>query len=307
MASVISFPAALSCVSTDTIPKLSTAKSLSISRCSNLIGSFTVLDAESAFLAKILRKLKPYGISTVHFFQQKKPLVVCLSCFVARAYIGGDSEYVDDDDDNGKYTNEDTDESSPDDSFEIEIVKTGNNSRRIRSKVRVQASLQAVWDILTDYESLADFIPGLAVSKLLEKRDNFARLFQIGQQNLAFGLKFDAKGTIDCVEKDLEILPFGQRRDIEFKMVEGDFQLFEGKWSVEQEVKSIAGDLRSVSVDDVEYQTTLVYVVDVKPKVWLPVRLVEGRLCTEIRTNLSCIREEAEKAFQNANSVIVEE
>lgn len=36
------------------------------------------------------------------------------------------------------------------------------------------------------------------------------------------------------MEKDLKILPFGQMRDIEFKMVEGDFQLFEGKWSVEQ-------------------------------------------------------------------------
>lgn len=36
------------------------------------------------------------------------------------------------------------------------------------------------------------------------------------------------------MEKDLKILPFGQTRDIEFKMVEGDFQLFEGKWYVEQ-------------------------------------------------------------------------
>lgn len=72
-------------------------------------------------------------------------------------------------------------------------------------------------------------------------------------------------------------------------------------------MKSNAGDLQSDSVDDVEYQTTLVYVVDVKPKVWLPVRLVEGRLCAEIRTNLSCIREEAEKAFQNANSVTIED
>ncbi|KAG6421252.1 hypothetical protein SASPL_117802 [Salvia splendens] len=253
-------------------------------------------------------------------------------------YPAYNSEYDDDGDEDAKYTKEDYD------SIEIEIVKTGTNSRRIRSKVRIQASLQAVWDILTDYEGLADFIPGLAVSKLLEKTDNFVRLFQIGQQNIAFGLKFDAKGTIDCVEKDLEILPFGQRRDIEFKMVEGDFQLFEGKWSVEQvdihflcdsdpiaslvsfsvncvilivkslytsrllrQVKSNAGDLQSDSVDDVEYQTTLVYVVDVKPKVWLPVRLVEGRLCTEIRTNLSCIREEAEKAFQNANAVTIED
>lgn len=57
---------------------------------------------------------------------------------------------------------------------------------------------------------------------------------QIGQQNLAFGLKFNAKGVIDCYEKDLQTLPNGQKRDIEFKMIEGDFQLFEGKWSVEQ-------------------------------------------------------------------------
>lgn len=59
-------------------------------------------------------------------------------------------------------------------------------------------------------------------------------LKQIGQQNLAFGLKFNAKGILDCYERELESLPFGQKRDIEFKMIEGDFQLFEGKWSIEQ-------------------------------------------------------------------------
>lgn len=59
-------------------------------------------------------------------------------------------------------------------------------------------------------------------------------LQQIGQQNLAFGLKFNAKGIVDCYEKELESLPFGQKRDIDFKMIEGDFQLFEGKWSIEQ-------------------------------------------------------------------------
>lgn len=49
-----------------------------------------------------------------------------------------------------------------------------------------------------------------------------------------FGLKFDAKGIVDCYEKDLEYLPFGQKRDIEFKMIDGDFQTFQGKWSIEQ-------------------------------------------------------------------------
>lgn len=47
-------------------------------------------------------------------------------------------------------------------------------------------------------------------------------------------MKFNAKGIVDCYEKELESLPFGQKRDIEFKMIQGDFQIFEGKWSIEQ-------------------------------------------------------------------------
>ncbi|XP_011079255.1 uncharacterized protein LOC105162824 isoform X2 [Sesamum indicum] len=311
MTPLFSTTATLSCASTTTSPKLSIAKSLFNSRCPNRTGPFVVLEAESAFLANTPRKWKPYELSNVRFLQQKKPLVVCISYSCTRAYFGGDSGNTPEaeNDDNGsgdERSEQDACDPPPDfelldDGIEIAIEKTGKNSRRITSKVAVQASLQTVWDILTDYERLADFIPGLAVSQLLEKRDKFARLFQIGEQNLAFGLKFNAKGIIDCFEKDLQTLPFGQKRDIEFKMVEGDFQLFEGKWSIEQEVKQNPGDSQSDSVIGEEYQTTLLYIVLVKPKVWLPVRLVEGRLCKEIRSNLSCIREEAEKAFQNTN------
>lgn len=45
-----------------------------------------------------------------------------------------------------------------------------------------------------------------------------------------------------------------------------------------------------------EISTTLTYIVDVKPKMWLPVRLIEGRLCKEIKKNLISIRGEAQKA-----------
>ncbi|XP_030471492.1 uncharacterized protein LOC115689555 [Syzygium oleosum] len=175
----------------------------------------------------------------------------------------------------------------------IEIKETGNNSRRILSRIGIDATLDTIWSILTDYERLSDFIPGLAVSELMEKRENFARLYQIGQQNLAFGLKFNAKGVVDCYEKDLECLPSGRRRDIEFKMIEGDFQVFEGKWSIEQ--LNVGAYEDSSPTNGQEFQTTLSYIVDVKPKLWLPVRLVEGRLCNEIMMNLSCIREEARK------------
>ncbi|XVF80368.1 hypothetical protein PTKIN_Ptkin15bG0064200 [Pterospermum kingtungense] len=183
----------------------------------------------------------------------------------------------------------------------IEIKKLGGNSRRIRSKIVIEASLDTVWNILTDYEKLADFIPGLAVSKIVEKKDKFARLYQIGQQNLPLGLKFNAKGVLDCYEKDLEILPYGRKREIQFKMVEGDFTRFEGSWLIEQFNKGkYEGDEALLGE---EFQTSLSYLVDVKPKMWLPVRLVEGRLSSEIKTNLSCIREEAKRVISALSSV----
>lgn len=99
-----------------------------------------------------------------------------------RTYAWGSSGDTLDVDDDPKEVIDDLppEPENQDDGIEIEIEMTGKNSRKIQSKVAVQASLQTVWDILTDYERLSDFIPGLAVSQLLEKRENFARLFQVG-------------------------------------------------------------------------------------------------------------------------------
>ncbi|KAB2017308.1 hypothetical protein ERO13_D08G143500v2 [Gossypium hirsutum] len=188
-------------------------------------------------------------------------------------------------------------ESLSEDGVFIEIKKLGGNCRRIRSKIGIEASLDTIWDILTDYEKLADLIPGLAVSKVVEKNDKFARLFQIGQQNLPLGLKFNAKGVLDCYEKDVEILPHGKKREIQFKMVEGDFTKFEGTWLLEQFSKTKNEDNHQVIGGEESSHTTLSYLVDVKPKLWLPIRLVEGRLRKEIKTNLSCIRAEAKRVI----------
>lgn len=84
-----------------------------------------------------------------------------------------------DDDDDGYVLVDEGSESLSGDGVYIEIKKLGRNSRRIRSKIEIAASLDTVWNILTDYEKLVDFIPGLAVSELVEKRNNFARIFQV--------------------------------------------------------------------------------------------------------------------------------
>ena len=83
---------------------------------------------------------------------------------------------------------------------------------------------------------------------------------QIGQQNLAFGLKFNAKGVVDCFEKDFEVLPYGQRRDIDFKMIEGDFDLFEGTWSIEQ-VSHLRVSLLSSRFPVMNFRSTVMFFI----------------------------------------------
>ncbi|TYI19276.1 hypothetical protein ES332_A07G154100v1 [Gossypium tomentosum] len=210
-----------------------------------------------------------------------------------------DDVYFDVDDDGIVSSDGETQPLSEDGVF-IEIKKLGGNSRRIRSKIGIEANLDTVWNILTNYEKLADVIPGLAVSEVVEKKHKFARLYQNGQQSLPLGLKFNAKGVIDCYEKDLGILPSGKKREIQFKMVEGDFTMFEGTWLIEQfNKRKHEGEEASLGE---EFQTTLWYLVDLKPKIWLPVRLVENRLSIEIKANLLSIREEAETVISAMNS-----
>ncbi|KAM3355243.1 hypothetical protein ACQJBY_025807 [Aegilops geniculata] len=201
---------------------------------------------------------------------------------------GDEGQYVD------REVEEDRDERY---GFEMEVRKLpGKKNRRlVRARVRVGAPLQAVWATLTDYEGLAGFIPGLSECRLLHQDKAFARLYQVGEQDLALGFKFNAKGTIDCYEGEMELLPEcrARRREIAFNMVDGDFKVFEGKWSV-HEVDGAADDGAEISVGQ-EFQTTLSYVVELEPKLWVPVRLLEGRICKEIKTNLICIQEEAER------------
>ncbi|KAB2021550.1 hypothetical protein ERO13_D07G136800v2 [Gossypium hirsutum] len=230
-------------------------------------------------------------------FSKSRP---CPFCSNSDATTNEEDDFYFDVDDDGIVSSDDETQPLSEDGVFIEIKKLGGNSRRIRSKIGIEANLDTVWNILTNYEKLADVIPGLAVSEVVEKKHKFARLYQIGQQSLPLGLKFNAKGVIDCYERDLEILPSGKKREIQFKMVEGDFTMFEGTWLIEQfNKRKYEGEEASLGE---EFQTTLWYLVDLKPKIWLPVRLVENRLSIEIKTNLLSIREEAERLISALNS-----
>ena len=46
------------------------------------------------------------------------------------------------------------------DPVEVTVEKAGPNSRRVYAAIDIGAPVAAVWDALTDYEGLGNFIPG---------------------------------------------------------------------------------------------------------------------------------------------------
>lgn len=55
---------------------------------------------------------------------------------------------------------------------------------------------------------------------------------QIGQQDIALGVKFKAKAVVEVEELSIKIDGELEERNILFQMTEGDFSVFKGLWSM---------------------------------------------------------------------------
>jgi hypothetical protein len=62
-----------------------------------------------------------------------------------------------------------------------------------------------------------------------------------------------------------------------------------------QEQQQGGGDSDKESHAAAAAATTLSYLVELEPKLWVPVSLLEGRICSEIKNNLVSIREQAQR------------
>eukprot|EP00803_Ostreobium_quekettii_P009756 evm.model.scf_182.3 EVM.evm.TU.scf_182.3 scf_182:36096-39828(-) len=209
---------------------------------------------------------------------------------------------------------------------DVRLEISPGNSRILAAGVDVQAPVEVVWDCLTDYEHLQDFIPGLVVNECLERRQKGALLKQVGAQDVAMGLKFCARAVLDVVEHfhgladglcwelsgpnvqkplscsiwddSLGLYPCpssihdgGRPRDISFSLVDGDFQDFRGLWRMQG--------------NETDPETTrLSYSLFVRPQRWLPVRLIERRIVRESEKNLVAVGRHAQKMSEARNAPV---
>ncbi|KAG9129802.1 hypothetical protein Leryth_016001 [Lithospermum erythrorhizon] len=192
--------------------------------------------------------------------------------------------------------------------------------RRIKAQILVFADIQVLWDVLTDYDRLAQFIPNLVTCRrvqhhhflpfLFPENDVLNKLHDFCDEEKPFlvelnqVLSFDSKrvpcphpGRIWLEQKGLqralywkiealvlldlqEFLNSEYEREIHFSLVEGDFEKFEGKWSLKTEMRSQG--------------TTLSYELTVVPKFKIPAIILEKVIRAELPVNLLSVARRAE-------------
>lgn len=159
---------------------------------------------------------------------------------------------------------------------EVSTDRAEGRERQISARIQIPHPAEQIWEILTDYDHLADFIPNLAQSQRIAHPQGGIRIEQIGTQAL-LKIKFCARVVLDMVEQ------FPHRLD--FQMVEGDFKSFSGSWI-----------LQPIALADC-VGTELCYTISVLPPRTMPVGLIERRLKSGLVINLSAIRQRADQLF----------
>ena len=96
----------------------------------------------------------------------------------------------------------------------------------VRAHALIEAPIGIVWDTLTDYEKLPEFIPGLKKSRLVSRRGASVIVEQSGEARfLMFSFPIDVT---------LEALEF-PRSSIRVRALSGNFRHFEGGYHLEPE------------------------------------------------------------------------
>lgn len=155
---------------------------------------------------------------------------------------------------------------------EISTEKRPAKERRIVASVSIPQPIERVWQVITDYEHLADFVPNLTTSRLLSNDEGRIRLEQIGTECF-LKFKFCARVVLDMTEQ----FP----HEVGFSMQEGDFRQFKGSWKLEP-----SEDNRS---------TRLCYDLAVKPPRAMPAALIEHHIRQSLTDNMLAIRQRVQE------------
>ena len=161
----------------------------------------------------------------------------------------------------------------------ITIEKLEERQRHVLAKIQIPYPLEQVWQVLTAYETFAEFMPSLIQSKRLDHPIGGVRIEQVRSKTF-MGMNFSARSVFDIEEK----FP----HEIHYQLIEGDMKAFSGYWRLEPWSSSES----KAGID-------LIFDFFVSPKRILPMALIEHILSHNIPANMLAIRQRVEEIFDS--------
>jgi len=151
----------------------------------------------------------------------------------------------------------------------MEVLPAG--TRRLAAQLSTPLEICYLWEVLTSYEKLSEFIPNLLSSEVLSRVENQIFLKQIGSQEF-LGFNFSAEVFIKLIEDRSNAV-------LSFSLIKGDFRKFEGSWKIKE---SSTGN-----------GSSLIYELIVQGCFGMPVTLIEKHLRKNLTTNLLAVEKAA--------------
>lgn len=161
---------------------------------------------------------------------------------------------------------------------ELKIEQPEKRTKRVLAKIHIPRSLEQVWQVLTNYEAFADFMPGLDECKRLSSSQGI-QIKQVRTKSF-MGMSFSASSIFDIEEK----FP----HEIHYQLVEGDMNALSGSWQLEP--KKLKNGKTAVE---------LIYDFTVSPKRIFPMALVEHVLSNDIPDTMVAVRKRVVQLYDS--------
>ncbi len=159
----------------------------------------------------------------------------------------------------------------------IKVEQLEGRQRRVLAKILIPSSLDQVWQVLTDYEACAEFLPNLIESRRLQLSTEDVQIEQVRTKNF-MGMSFSARSLFNVEEK----FP----HEIHYQQIEGDMKALSGYWRLEPQ-----------NLADGKAAIELIYDFTICPKRIFPMALVEHILSHDVPANMLAIRQRVEDLY----------
>jgi hypothetical protein len=167
----------------------------------------------------------------------------------------------------------------------VQIEFDSNQHVQVRAAIKVNASAETIWRVLTDCDHASNFIPGVKRCRRVQSAPDGS--WEIIEHEAKYSWFMPAVKSVIRAE-------YKRPRRIDFKRVSGDLKQEEGDWVLEP------APVGTVGSDPVAGAATIVeYELFVDPGFWIPHVLLRHSLRSELPAALTALRERAESTVAN--------